>query len=141
MYAEFEAIKAEHQYLKSKVRNLQQEQDRLHSQNRELESRIRQVEQRLPSTSSDASRSTTIPDLDQLAKDLDERCCVVESNNKELIERIDSCQQNFVKISHKNETIESQLVTIQQLLVNVEMHDKEMQDNETTVIQQHTEDG
>ncbi|CAF1343823.1 unnamed protein product [Adineta ricciae] len=141
MRAEFQAIKAENQDLKSKVRNLQEEQGRLRSQNRELESRICQVEQRSPSTNSDASHSITIPDLDQLAKDFDERCYLVESNNKECIERIDSCQQNFAKISHKTETIESQLATIQQRLVNVEVQDKEMQENETTVIQQYAANG
>ena len=81
------------------------------------------------------------PDLDQLAKEFDERCYLVESNNKELTERLDSCQQKFVKISCKNESFENQLATIQQRLTNFEMQDKEMQHNETIINQQHAEDG
>ncbi|CAF4266758.1 unnamed protein product, partial [Adineta steineri] len=79
-------------------------------------------------------------ELDKFVKDFDKRCDLVESYNHDLIERLDSCQQNVAKIRQKNEGFESQLTSLHQRLNNFGIQDNNMKDNETIHPQQLAQD-
>jgi hypothetical protein len=125
MNTQFNTMISQNHELKSQVQNLQK-------QYRELESRINELgNQDVP-----RQMKPSNPIMDQLTKDFEKRFDLVEIDNQDLTERLDSCQQNFAK---KSVSFENELVNLQQRLNNFEIHDTDMQHNETIPTQQLTE--
>ncbi|UJR16881.1 hypothetical protein I4U23_003779 [Adineta vaga] len=120
IYADLKAMKYENQNLKVQVENLQQQYDRSATQNGHSH-RFKQYSQGKQSEKSE---------LEKFVKDFEERCDLVESNNQELTERLDSCQQTF----------ESQLTNLQECMSNFKINDKNIQHNETILYPQPVED-
>lgn len=136
------------QELKSQIEKLQQQYEHVVSCIDGFEHRLRHIETKNEDVprhihnSKQYPRETkpNDPNIDRLTEDFKERFDLVESNSQVLTERLDSCQQNFTKMNMKAESFGNQIITLQQRLNNFEIHDTNMQQNETIPNQQLDEE-
>lgn len=135
-----------HEEVKSQSHKLQQQYEQVLSRIDTCERRLSGLEtmnQHVPrhnfnSRQYSPEMKSNDTNIDQLTKDFEERFELVESNGQTLTERLDSCQQSFAKMNVKTKTFENQLVNIEQRLNNFEIHDTNMQPNETVVVETAT---
>lgn len=136
------------QELKLQVQKLEQQYEQVSSRIDGFEHRVRQIETMTAGGSRHVhnpkqyspEKTPNGPNIDQLTKEFEERFDLVESHSQTLTETLDSCQQKFAKMNVKTENVENQIVNLQQRLNNFEMHDTNMQTNETLPNQQPVEE-
>ena len=135
MHTKFcQEFKSQHEQVLSRIDVFERRLSRIETMNQDVPRHINNPKQ------NSRGIKPTDASIDQLTQDFEERFELVESNSQTITERLDSCQQNFAKMSVKTETFENQLGNLQQRLNNFEMHDTNMQGNETILTQQHVEE-